>query len=261
MTTTNDAALERRPLNALSKPDYIKSGDTRGTENIGTDDIKFPALRLAQAMSPEVKRSEAEYIDGLREGELFNSLNKHIYGEDPVRFIIINQLGHRNVQFDPNDRKVVIDGNVTDDDPRCQFTEQIVDGAKKRFKPLATRFYDYLILLLPQDGEKSEPELLTLSLKSTQIKKAKELNTLLKTSKMPSFSFVWLGTPVPERKGNNSWYGWKFSPAGWTPEDIFKQCSTDYDKFAGKAIAVEADVDTNDDAGPGAPAADTDIPF
>lgn len=237
---------------ALALPDYIKKGDLRGTENIGQEDVKFPALRLAQAGSPQVKRSDAAFIEGLREGELFNSITRENYGEDAVHFLIVNQLGHRHVEFDPQDRNIVLDGNVPDGDPRTEFTFKEENGKQVRVKPLATKFYDYLVILL-RDGQ--DPDVMTLSLKSTQLKKATILNTILKKSKLPSFAHLFKGTPVPEAKGNNSWYGWRFDAAGFPTPELYQLASDTYDGLVGKKVDVAAEA--VDDAAK----TDDDIPF
>lgn len=254
-------ALERRGPAEL--PAHIKRGDTRGTENIGKDDIKFPALKLAQATTPEAKRADAAYLEGLREGDLFNNITREIYGEDPVLLVIVNQLGHRNTQFDPNDRNVVLESDIPDNDPRCQFTEKIEDGKKVRVKPVATKFYDYLVLLVHGQYDRKtgevlqsrDPELMTLSLKSTQLKKATKLNSVLSLAKLPAFAHLFQARPGPESRGANSWYGWTFDSVGFTSESLYLLAEESYDKFAGKTIAV-------DDVEPEGPAkTDEDIPF
>lgn len=236
-------ALDRRPVMSLERPSFIKVGDTRGTESIGANDIRPPSLRIAQSGSPETKKADAsKFIKGLQEGMFFNSLTKQIYGEEPVEIVIVNTLGHRNVEFDPNDKSVVLDFNVPDGDPRTQFTNQVVDGVTKRIKPKATLFYDYLILLLRETGN----ELMTVSLKSTQLRKAKDLNTLLSGSKMPVFSFRFKATPVPERKGTYSFYGWLIEPLGYVSEAVYNEADQLFTKFQGKTIVVET---VDDEAG------------
>lgn len=245
--------LEKRGSVALARPDFIKEG-RRGAENITTNDIKPPALRLAQAMSPEVKRSEPQYIDGLREGDLFNSITGFVYGDAPVNFLIVNYLGHRNVVFDSQDRNVVLDGDVPDNDPRCSFSTRMEGGQVIKVKPIATQFKDFLILLLPEGGDS---QLMTLTLKSTQLKKATRLLTVLKLSKLDTFAHLIKGTPVPERKGNNSWYGWRFDVVGYPSEAHYLEAEAHYQKMLGKNVVVEAEPEAvAADAVP-----DDDIPF
>ena len=244
--------LERRGPQALARPAFIKEG-ARGQENIQNNDIKPPALRLAQAMSPEVKRAEPQYIKDLREGDLFNSITQEIYGDQPVSFLIVNYLGHRNVEFDPTDRNVVLEGDIPDNDPRCQFTVTVVDGKPVKQKPRATQFKDFLILLLP---EGADPQLMTLTLKSTQLKKATRLLTILKLSKLDTFAHLIKGTPTPERKGNNSWYGWRFDVVGYPTEAQYLAAEAFYAQMQGKNVVIEAEAEVVADNVP-----DDDIPF
>jgi hypothetical protein len=253
----NDALQTRGPM-GLERPSFIKAGDQRGTENIGVGDIKPPALRIAQSNSPEAKRSEKDkYIAGLTEGMFFNSSTNEIYGEGPIQIIVINQLGHRNVQFDPKDKKVVLDFDVPDGDPRTAFTWEVKDGVKTRVKPAATCFYDYLIYVVHADGRL---EMMTMSLKSTQLKKAKDFNGKILGSKMPAFAFLWSITPVPEHGKGNSWYGLKFEALGYVSEEQYNQASKQYDKFAGKKTEDLVQREGGDADGEGGPSGD-DIPF
>lgn len=254
--TTKNEALAERQTTALARPSFIQEGDQRGTENIGQDDIKPPALKIAQSQSPEIKRSEpAKYIDGLREGELFNSLTREVYGEGPVNLIFVNQLGHRHVEFEPGNTGKVLDFNVPDGDPRTQFTTEVKDGKQVRVKPVATKFYDYLILVI--SDAHPEGELMTLSLKSTQLKKAVKLNTILVGSKVPAFAHLFKATPVPEKAGQYSIYGWLFEPVGWVTEEQYNRASEIFEQFKGKTIAVETDGADGIDE----PAAADKIPF
>jgi hypothetical protein len=260
-TETTTTALEKaNPFGtALARPSFIQEGDIRGTENIGTDDIKPPALKLAQGQSPETKRSEpTKYIEGLREGEFFNTLTKEIYGEGPVGLVIVNQLGHRHVEFDPNDKTVVLDFNVPDGDPRTEFTTGVKDGKQVRLKPRATKFYDYLVIAILEDGRRV---MMTMSLKSTQLKKAVELNTLLKGAKLPSFAFLFEVSAVPEKRGNNNFYGWLFTPKGYVDEAVYNEASDIYDRLKGKNIQVEDTGDGADEGDGGTRIASDRVPF
>jgi hypothetical protein len=246
-------AVARRGPAEVALPDYIKKGDTRGTENIGVDDIRPPALRIAQGSSPEIKRAnEAKFIPDLREGDFFNSITKDIYGEEPLEVVIIMSLGHRHVEFDADGN--VLDFNVKDGDPRTEFTTKVIDGVDTRVKPKATKFYDYLIFVLFEGGHR---ELMTMSLKSTQLKKATTLNTLLNRSKLPAFAHKWSMRPVSESKGSRQWYGWRIEGTGFPDEATYNAASAYFDRLAGTKAKVvvdtEVDNDGDEDAGEKAP--------
>jgi len=236
--------LVETPKNtAMERPSFIKTGDARGTENIGKDDIVFPALKIAQDTTAEAKRADPAYVKGLQSGMFFNSVTKDIYGEEPITIVVVNQLGHRNVEFAPFDEGGgVIDFNVPDGDPRTQFQTKLVDGKEKRVKPAATLFYDYLVLALLPEGAK----VMTLSLKSTQIKKAKVFNSRLlelKQKGVASFSTKFTAAPTPESRGGQTFYGWRIEPAGWVDEKTYAAAEAAYGAFSGKEIKLETVAD------------------
>jgi len=224
-------ALVKRGDMMLTRPDFIEEG-TQGHENISNKDVKPPSLRLAQSTSPETKRAmPAKYIEGLREGELFNSLTREIYGEDPIDIIIVNPLGHRNVEFDKDSK--VVEFDVPDDDPRCQFTTGKNDEGKTvRIKPKATKFLDYLILVTLKDGRR---KLMTLALKSTQLKKGIDLNSIIRSNTLPCYAYSFKTTVSPESFGTKSWYGYTFVP-GWPTPEAYAEAKRWYEEMADKNI-------------------------
>jgi hypothetical protein len=148
--------------------------DTRGKDNIGTQDILFPQIKLAQKTSPQLDPGKSEYIDGLKLFQMFNSLTGQNYGNGPLDVTIL-RVSKRAMEFDANMK--VIDFDVPLDDDRLKFTDH-PDGTST--KPKATLFYDYLVQL-------PEGDLAVLSLKTTQIKTAKTINSLLMLTNGPSW--------------------------------------------------------------------------
>ena len=60
-----------------------------------SDEMQMPFIRIAQAMSPEIKKSDAKFIEGCGQGDIFNNLTQEYWGdgvelileEDDVHFI------------------------------------------------------------------------------------------------------------------------------------------------------------------------------
>lgn len=245
--TTALATQETAQLPAFLTP----SETPRGAESIGRDDVQLQALRLAQSMSPEVKRADPAYVEGLREGDLFNNVTRQNYG-DNLDVVIVSALGHRHIEFAPlNDGGGVVDFNVPDGDPRTEFTTKTVDGKETRVKPVATKFYDYLILALLPEG----PKLMTLSFKGTSIKTATRLNALLKELSgkgLDTFAQQFTVRTVPDKRGVYNFFNWRVDPAGWVSEAVYHAAAKVYAQFADKDVAAkiqrvqEREEETND---------------
>lgn len=233
-------------------PDDLKQYAGRGTENIGTEDVRPPRLLLCQSGSPQRKPGDAKQIKGLDELMMFNDLSQEIYGTGPLKIIVINMLGTHYIQFAPMEEGGgVIDFNVKPDDPRTQFT---TNERGERVKPIATKFYDYLIWL----PEKNE--LAAFSLKSTGLKVAIKLNGLLKLPLKlegavlmdpPSWARTFSLTTAMEKKDAFAWGNYNLKPEGLTPPEIRQLCAQLQDTYAKKNIIIERDDDAFDEASAG----------
>lgn len=149
-------------------PDFIPVGDNTGSEGIGREDIQMPRIAIAQAISPQKLEGNPAFIEGLKLGEMFNTLTSDIYGKGPMEFVIVRRDPPRWVEFD-EDRNMV-DPSVPAGDPRTEW--RVENGERK--PPIATQFYDFIVWL-PATGET-----VALSMSKTNIAAAKKLNGLIK---------------------------------------------------------------------------------
>ena len=63
--------------------DFISAEDVAtGFEDIDLSTMAIPFIKLAQDLSPQLKSSKPEYVEGLKVGDAFNSVTGLIYGKD-----------------------------------------------------------------------------------------------------------------------------------------------------------------------------------
>lgn len=229
--------LVKRETTELIRPDFIPVGDQAGTEHLTREDIQMPRMGLAQQMSPEIADGDPKYIDGLRFGHLFNNLTGQVYGTGPLDFTVVRADPPRWVEFIPREEGGgVRDPNVPYGDPRTQFGEA---GTP----PIATKFYDFVVMLLPSR------ELIALSFKSTGLKVAKQLNGLMAMRNAPIYAGKYLlaTTITQNTKGRFAIYIVK--NAGWIQEhDTFEYAKSLFEKLRGKALHIEREAPIEDDS-------------
>ena len=219
----------------LARPSFVQEHDLRGTEHITKEDLQMPKLGLAQALSPQVQKTEPQYITGLQVGDLFNNLTKQIYGEGPLEFTVIRADPPRFVEFIPrSEGGGVKDINVPPNDPRTKFR---IDENGKTLPPIATRFYDFVLLLLPS----REP--IALSLKSTGLKVARQINALMKLRNAPSFAGKYVLTTGTSKNAKGVFAVYQVQNAGWVNEEVFKFSSQLYDAFKDKTLIIDRETD------------------
>lgn len=69
---TTKSVISFQPADVM--PAHLMGGTGLGNENVSSSDMAIPVLALAQAMSPEMKKSDSKHIKGLEMGHVFNKL-------------------------------------------------------------------------------------------------------------------------------------------------------------------------------------------
>ena len=195
-----------------------------GFENVGKDDLAIPFLVILQSGSPQVKRSEGEYIEGAAEGMLFNTVTKELIDPISEDVIVVACSYQRNfvewrlrengggfVKQHAPDPALML-GATRDDKGR-----DILDNGNQLND---TRSF-YVLLMV---GKDSIPAPAFITMTSTQIKKSKQWlmqQNLLKLQgpkgayTPPMFASMWRVNTVPESNEKGSWMGWAFSFEGY----------------------------------------------
>lgn len=64
-------------------PDFLKDhmNDNRGSEGVRSEDLTIPRLDLCQSLSECRKKNSPDFIEGITEGDLYNSVTRDIYGD------------------------------------------------------------------------------------------------------------------------------------------------------------------------------------
>lgn len=238
--------LEAPGTKTMTRPSFIKEGDRRGTEHITKDDLQIARLALAQGLTPQVAEGKTGHDVNDAEvpftsGVLFNSQSEVIYGKGPLQFVILRGDRPRWVQFRPREEGGgVIDMNVPGNDPRTRFTID-PENPKTSIKPLATKFYDFVICLYPIDKVDPMKSVIGLSFKSSALKVAKELNTLVTYRNAPLFAGIYsVRSIVDPNRTKGIFNNFEVDNAGWIEdEETYKLMEGLYKSLADKTITVD----------------------
>jgi len=240
--------VKTEPAGLLAVPDFMKGDAGRGLEHLKKDDLQIPRLSLAQGLSPQLVESDAKYVDGLRLGDMYNSITGQVYGKGPLTFAVVRADPPRAIEFYPLESGGGIkDRDVPLTDPRVSFGK---DGEK----PVATKFYDYVAVLLPSR------EWIGLSFKSSSLKTARILNTLMKLrSGMPMFGGLYVISSVAQKKAIGAsvvtYYNFDVKNAGnITDEAEYNFVKGLYESISDRVVVVD-----KGDLDPDAPGAETEM--
>lgn len=233
-----------------------------GTESQDAKDIAIPFLKVLQPLSPELDEADGKFIADAKQGQLLNSVTGQLYdGKTGLLFVPcyyerkqlrwgargaggggfkgemteveVAQAREKNelVNFEGRDYFVTSDGKI---DP------------KKNDRLSDSRLHYGLIL--KEDG--SLPSQVLLSLTSTQIKKSKLFNALMRERTLelpggklaiaPTFGYSYRLTTVKESNDQGHWYGLAIALNEKVPSKfIFDMGASFYNAVKGGAVKVD----------------------
>lgn len=241
-----DDKLTTQAPGAMARPSFIPAGDTTGTDHITKDDIQMPRIALAQSLTPQVIDGK----EGFTLGTMFNNLTEDIFGKGPIRLTILRADKPRWIEFNPREQGGgVKDMDVPASDPRTKFT---IDEAGKKKKPLADKFYDFIIGMHPLDPQDPYGRLIGLSFKGTGLKIARQLNGLIKLRNAPIFAGMYDLTSVMTKNAQGTFAIFQIKNAGYIPDQAtYELCSSLADSLKDKEITISregADIEHQDES-------------
>ncbi|MDX8383733.1 MAG: hypothetical protein R8M45_06600 [Ghiorsea sp.] len=221
--------LATKTANEMAVPSYIKQGTGRGSENITSNDIILPRIGQAQDISPELKKSKAEHIEGAVAGDLFNTLTRENYG---------NTVSILQVQFKVEwliwkDRKMGggFAGSFSSE-LEAKQAQQLLDNPEQYE---VTQSNNHLVLVVNADGSVSEA---SLSCSKSKLKASRQLNSLIRLSGGDSFGKVYALSTTEESSDLGDFYGLAVSSAGYPTEEQYKHAEAAYESLSGANVSV-----------------------
>lgn len=192
-----------------------------GMDNVTPDDVLIPFLGIIQALSPQINKAEAKFIDGAEVGDLFNTVTNELIGDGKgVHFVACC----KETKFVEWIKKDEGGGLVGFHEPGSEFVNACKAAAKDQFKletdeghDLVETHYVYGMLIDGPEGKTMEQPIV-VAFSSSKIKVYKgQLMTRLRIIKgdPPMYGFRWVITVVPDKnKKGQPYKNFRIDPAG-----------------------------------------------
>jgi len=216
--------------------------------DFSSDEMQMPFIRIAQAMSPEIKKSDAKFIEGCGQGDIFNNLTHEYWGEGVE--VIPCYVQTKYTEWVPIDDGGGFVGEIAPGDPvlttttREGSTETLPNGNE------VVKADHYVVLVKSNDGSWSPA---VLDMKSTGLKISRRWKTQInlqtithpktkKIAKCPIFGNIWKMTTVEEtNKNNQTYFNYSVTKVGLIQDsDLFTQAKTLHVSSAKGEVKTEA---------------------
>jgi hypothetical protein len=214
----------KNPLaNALSTAlstemmDELAKDAGAGLENVRSEDMVVPFLRILQKMSPAADDTSSSYVQGAKVGMLLETGTLALYDEAHV---IPCGCRTKIVEWHPVESG---GGFVAQHEVGYELNPEFQKDGGNWVTPTGTLLVQtmYVCCLLIQHS--GDPMPVVLSFTSSQLKKARTWVTRLNNKKIldpksgkkftpPTYEMIWKITTVPEENDKGSWRGYKIDP-------------------------------------------------
>jgi len=188
-----------------------------GNENVGQQDITIPRLKVAQALSPEIKKQKAEYIEGAEEGSVFNSATRELY-QTPLVVVPVAYV-RRHLEWVPREKG----GGLVNAD----HTESILEECTRTEKgdwvlPNGNEIVvtpEHFVIVVKADGSYEQA---VLSMSGSKAKISRNWNTAIRNVKIRNPATGLMVNParfymsykldtVMETNDQGDFFNWKIS--------------------------------------------------
>lgn len=183
-----------------------------GLENITTEDMQIPFIRIIQALSPQLQKDDPLYIKGAEQGDIFNTVSQEIYKQDEGITLVPAFFEKKFLEFQLRSSGGGFVRELAADDKDITMTsregtiEMLPNGNE------LVRTHQHLVIAKSADGTIAPS---VLDMKKTQLKVSRRWNTLKNSARLPSgalmpiYGTAWQLTTVLEANDQGKWFNYK----------------------------------------------------
>jgi len=233
-----------------------------------SSEMQIPFVRLLQALSPQLNKKKAEFIEGASAGDAFNNVtNQHWDGEKGITVVPCFQTT-KYLEFVPRDMGGGFKGEIPANSPLLQQTTR--SGAKEML-PNGNELVksdQHFCLIVDEDGS-YQP--VVVDMKSTQLKVSRRWKTQIAMQKVkhpksgamvtpPVFATMWRLYSVEESNDQGSWNNWQVERIGLVEDrDLLLEAKSFRDSIAAGEVKAAPEEDVS--APSSSSMNESDIPF
>ncbi len=188
-----------------------------GLEEVTSEDVQIPFLRVLQALSPQIKKSDPAYIKGAEQGGIFNTVTKKFWSGDDGVLVIPTYFQKKLLEFVPRSEGGGFVGEINPKNLPKIVKENGMEMLENGNELVRTA--QHYVKIVHDDGTLENA---IVDMKKTQLKKSREWVSIMGMFKYPkeagqnlvgktmdSWYNMFRLTTVEESNDKGSWYTWK----------------------------------------------------
>lgn len=212
-------------------PDWVKNGQNRGSEEVGTKDLMLPRLEIVQSESP-IKDVNPDATDGV----MFNTVTQEVLG-DEVYVVPIYYRMEYLVWKDKDAGGGFMGAFDSMDEAEDRKAEAVRDGEKPEMIEINDTPVHYCLLVQRDAAGAFKTQQIVISMPKSKAKVSRKWNAVIQICGGDRFSRVYKITTFKDKnKAGKSFQNYVVQPAGFTPEAIFRETERLYGVIRSEGI-------------------------
>ena len=206
-------------------PAHVKNSAGLGNEEVSTEHLQTPRVKLLQQLNNEVDENHSDYIEGSKPGHFINNVTKENYGTD--MFVL-------NVRFTEDyvvwKKREFGGGLIGTFDTLQQATEFMTEQSMDPEQHDVIQTHSHLLVQKnPETGELSIPFIMDFS--SSKLRVSRSWNSQIQTKGGDRFSVLWkLESVKKANRAGQQFYNLDVAEVGWAQDVDYKAAKELYER-------------------------------
>lgn len=237
--------LPAKPADTSIVPAYVAAAPAMGFEELDERDFLLPRLAVCQSMSPQRQRSHELYIEGLQEGDFFNTLTGTKI--EPPLAVVPLYLSKSRIKFFPLDAGGGIDCSAPDGKTgghyasSCEACKHSQWGGEDG-RPSCMLFLNVPVLLWPSE------EIIVMSFKSASMKVGKRWASIMRQRGGPAWASRYELSTTAVKNSKGTFYVPTVRPVDYMPEAFINRTQQLFENLRRRNVVIHVEEAAEDDA-------------
>lgn len=230
-------------------PEWAKSKEGRGSEEVGLKDMVLPRLEIIQSQSP-IKDSNPDAEEGL----LFNTVTGEVLGDEVIivpLYFRVEWLVWKDQDFGGG----FFGAHDTEAQAQARLLEVVAGGEQRDHMEIVDTPVHYCLRI----KEGGATEQIVISMPKSKAKVSRKWNATINLCGGDRFSRAYKVTTFKDKnKQNKTFFNYIVQPAGFPPESIYREAEKVYLAIRANGVATDHQSGGRSDSEPDAGGANTD---
>jgi len=222
------------------------AGTKMGFEEVTTDDLQMPFVRILHAMSPQLKKSDASFIEGAVQGDIFNTVTNQVWSGEKGILVLPVYYQLKYIEFVPRSQGGGFVGELAGDSQEVRNAVRDKDTNMEMLESgnELVKTAQHYVQIVHEDGSLEQA---VVDMKKTQLKKSRLWNSMMYMQKdekgklKTMYSNVYRLSTMEDSNDKGSWYTWTIKLEGPAPsKDAYLEARGFYENVSSGALRIAA---------------------